>query len=69
MDCEHVDCCGFYRKFKSRKSPFWESMVNRYCEGDSLCARRIIFNVKRVFPADDLMPVGVHASKAFLSLP
>ena len=69
MDCEHVDCCGFFRKFQSRKSPVWKTMIKRYCEGDGLCARRIIFNAENAFPSDDLMPVGVHASKAFLSMP
>lgn len=69
MACQHGECCGFFHKFQSKKSPVWKAMIKRYCEGDGLCVRRIIFNTEKTFPSDDLMPVGVYASKAFLSLP
>lgn len=69
MDCEYVGSCGFFHKFQSKKSHIWKAMLKQYCLGDGLCARRIIFIAEKTFPSDDLMPVGVHAPKAFLSLP
>ncbi len=69
MDCEHVDCCGFFNKFQRRKSVVWKAMVKQHCEDGGDCTRRIMFNDGKIPPSDDLMPVGVHASQAFLSLP
>lgn len=69
MDCDHIENCGFFRKFKSRTSIVWKSMVKQHCEGGDDCARRLMFNSGEIPSSDDLMPVGVHASKAFLSLP
>ena len=69
MDCEHVERCGFFRKFQSRKSLVWKAMVKQHCESGKECVRRLMINNGEAPPSDDLMPVGVHASKAFLSLP
>ena len=66
MDCEHVDRCGFFRKFKGRESIIWKAMVKKHCEEGDDCSRRFMLNSGQKQPSDDLMPVGVHASKAFL---
>ena len=44
-------------------------MVKQYCEGGNECVRRVMFDAGNAPSSDDLMPAGVHASKAFLSLP
>jgi hypothetical protein len=69
MACAHVDSCGFFRKFQGRKSLVWKAMLKQYCEGGDDCARRIMLDGGQAPLSDDLMPVGVHASKTFLSLP
>lgn len=69
MDCEHVDSCGFFRKFQNRQSLIWQTMIQQHCVGGDACARRVMINAGKAPPSDDLMPVGVHASKAFLLLP
>ena len=69
MDCMYVEHCGFHNKFKSRESLIWQEMVKQHCEDGMLCSRRVMFNSGQKSLSDDLMPAGVHASKAFLSLP
>jgi hypothetical protein len=69
MDCEHAKGCGFFNKFQGRESLVWKAMVRQHCEEGNECARRVMFDAGHTPPSDDLMPVGVHASKAFLSLP
>lgn len=69
MICSYADACGFFFKFRTRESLVWKGMVKNYCMEGNICARRLIFDAGRVPESDDLMPVGVHASKAFLSLP
>lgn len=69
MECEHVACCGFFIKFHGRISFIWKIMVKKHCEDGEDCVRRIMFDAGYAPPSDDLMPVGVHASEAFLSLP
>lgn len=69
MDCEHVASCGFFRKFQSRESLVWRAMVKKHCQQGGECVRRMMIDAGQMYLSDDLMPVGVHASKAFLSLP
>ena len=69
MDCEYVGSCEFFRKFHKRKSVVWKGMIKQYCEDGADCTRREMFNAGQAPAVADLMPVGVHASKAFLSLP
>ena len=69
MDCEHTARCGFFRKFQGRESLVRRGMVKKHCQQGEECARRMMFDAGYLPPSDDLMPVGVHASKAFLSLP
>jgi len=69
MGCEHVKNCGFFGKFQSRTSLVWKAMIRQHCEGDNDCVRRVMFDAGNAPHSDDLMPAGVHASRAFLSLP
>jgi hypothetical protein len=69
MDCQHVADCGFFRKFQGRESLVWKAMIRKHCQDGEECARRLMFAAGQIPPSDDLMPVGVHASRAFLSLP
>jgi hypothetical protein len=68
MNCKHVDCCGFFNKFQSKKSLLWKAMVKQHCEDGGVCVRREMFDDGQTPSSDDLMPAGVNASKAFLSL-
>lgn len=59
----------FFRKFRGRQSLVWKAMVRQHCQYGDECARRIMYDSGLVPPSDDMMPIGVHESKAFLSLP
>ena len=69
MACKHVNSCGFYRKFQGRESLVWKGMIKNYCDNGDECALRVMFDAGQTPPSDDIMPVGTHASQAFLSLP
>lgn len=69
MVCAHIDACGFFLKFHGRKSTVWQGMIKQYCQGGEDCVRRVMLNAGQSPPSADLMPVGVHASRAFLALP
>lgn len=69
MACDHTDSCGFFNKFHNRESLIWKAMVKQHCVDGEDCTRRVMFNAGQTPPSDDLMPVGVHASRGFLSMP
>ena len=68
MACEYTARCGFFRKFHDQESLLWKAMVRQHCQCGEECARRIMYDSGLVPPSDDMMPVGVHASKALLAL-
>ena len=68
MECKYLNSCGFYRKFQDREHLFWKTMIMKYCKEGEECTRRLMFDTEEVPVSDDLMPVGVHASRALASL-
>ena len=69
MYCKNIYCCGFFHKFHIRNHLVWSTMINDYCkDGKQECVRRMMFNGGNFKMSDDLLPVGVHATKNLLSL-
>ena len=69
MHCKRIDRCGFYRKFKNRNHLMWKSIVLDYCvEGNQECVRLMMQNNGDNIISENLLPMGVHATKYHLSL-
>lgn len=69
MYCKNIYCCGFFHKFHDRKHLIWKAMIVDYCkEGRQDCVRRMMFTEGDFAISDNLLPVGVHASRSLLSL-
>lgn len=69
-ECDCLKHCGFFCKFGGRESNLWRGLVSFYCKGRgfSLCERRKRYLTHPAQLSDDMMPTGLEASKAFLSL-
>ena len=44
-------------------------MIQNYCQEEEDCIRKVLFEAGKKPSSNDLMPVGIHALKGFLSRP
>jgi hypothetical protein len=48
----------------------WKNMITYYCkDGNQECVRRMMFTTGVFAMSENLLPVGVHATKTLLTLP
>ena len=70
MYCQNIHCCGFFHKFHFRRHLIWRTMIIDYCkDGNQECVRRMMFTTGVFAMSENLLPVGVHATKTLLTLP
>lgn len=60
MQCELLDKCGFFRKYRDTLNLACRGFIKTYCEGDKMdeCARKKHRMKHGVAPDDDMMPSG-----------
>ncbi|BCR04990.1 hypothetical protein DESUT3_20590 [Desulfuromonas versatilis] len=70
-DCELIDHCCFFNKFKNRQSIAWQGIFRIYCLGGLpfLCERRRFHFESGQQPSENIMPTGKLVSRGFAALP
>lgn len=60
QNCNLLDTCGFFRKYKSSQSAACNAFVQDYCHGDKQdkCKRKEYRKKHGEPPADNMLPVG-----------
>jgi hypothetical protein len=58
--CEHLEKCGFFKKYQETKNLACRGFINLYCKGPKMseCKRLEYRNKNGVPPSDDMMPNG-----------
>lgn len=60
MNCELIDRCGFFRKYKSTQDLACQGFLSVYCRGErqTQCARLKYRKEHGASPDDDMLPSG-----------
>jgi hypothetical protein len=60
MECEYLEGCAFFNKYKESLGPAYDSFVIIYCRGSKLeeCRRRQYRLEHGKPPAEDMLPSG-----------
>ncbi|SKA97112.1 hypothetical protein SAMN02745704_02814 [Paucidesulfovibrio gracilis DSM 16080] len=59
-DCELLDQCGFFKKYKDTKKLACSGFIKQYCKGplQAQCMRKAYRQEHGKPPSDDMMPPG-----------
>ena len=60
MECELIDTCGFFAKYRDSKDISCQAFIRIYCQGERShdCKRKKYRDKYKTFPVDDMMPHG-----------
>jgi hypothetical protein len=67
-NCELLDSCGFFKKYRNTKESACLGFISQYCNGPKMnqCERKKYREANGTPPPDDMMPNGytIVASKS-----
>jgi hypothetical protein len=68
-ECELINKCCFYQKFKDKHAVVWKDLIGEYCQGtkNDSCERKLFFQAHQTCAPDTLTPFG-ELPEAFLSI-
>lgn len=60
QECEHLNTCGFFKKYQSTKDLACKGFIAGYCKGQKMdqCKRKEYRTQHGKPPSDDMMPSG-----------
>ncbi len=60
-ECELLEKCGFFKKYKDTKELACKGFIGLYCKGEQMneCARKAYRKEHGQPPSDDMMPNGL----------
>jgi hypothetical protein len=63
--CNRLDLCGFFKKWRTPKDLTSRGFINKYCKGDGMnaCKRKEYLLKHGTPPSDDMMPNGFMGSQ------
>lgn len=60
QECELLEKCGFFKKYKDTKNAACQGFMSQYCRGPKMneCERKKYREQHGTPPVDDMMPTG-----------